>query len=167
MLFTSCSNNSEKDIIKINISYEGLVDKDDFERYNNAYSSDYENGELEFSRDNYNMIKIICDVKNESANKLFELDFVSYKDENVFYESGAIDIEPSVPIEPNSTHSYEAYIYVNKNLNDDEISQVMKNTDFKFIVSSSKETYGSPVKKINLNVRNEKTYITVGDYLSY
>lgn len=158
LIFASCSDNNEADAVKINISYAGLATMNDFERYNNAYSNEWQTGAFTLSKDGYNMHKIICEVQNESQKELSELDFVSYKDENIFYENGAIDIEPSVPIEPNSTQTYEAYIYINNDLNEDEVIQVVESTDFNFEISKSDNSYWSAVERISLTIRDNETY---------
>lgn len=166
LLFASCSDNNEANDININISYASLATMDDFEKYNNAYSSEWQTGEFKLSRDGYNMHKIICDVQNNSKKELSDLDFVSYKDDNMFYENGAIDIEPSVLIEPNSTQTYEAYIYINNDLNEEEINQVIENTDFNFEISKSDNSYWSAVERISLTIRDNETYFKDSRFVS-
>lgn len=132
VLFVSCSNNTKVDLelISISVTYKDVATDSDFKKYHNVYSAETE---IKLERDNYYLIKVICTINNRSSKKLSGLDFVSYSDEYVLYEAGAIDIEPTYQIEPNSNESFEAYIYVDKSLDSEEkISRKLIDTDFKF-----------------------------------
>ena len=130
-VITSCSNiKDESELVSATITYKDIAKDSDFEKYHNVYSPEIE---IELERDNYYLIKVICTINNGSSKNLSGLDFVSYNDKLVLYEEGAIDIEPTYPIAPNSIESFEAYIYVDKSLdNEEKIIAQLKNTIFKF-----------------------------------
>lgn len=97
---------------------------------NNVYSTE---SEIKLEKDNYYLIKVICTINNGSSKKLSGLDFVPYKDKTVLYEAGAIDIEPAYSINPGSSESFEAYIYVDKSLDSEKkTADKLVNTNFKF-----------------------------------
>lgn len=128
----SCSSNKKTDneLITVSVTYKDVATESDFEKYNNVYEP---GTEIKLERDNYYLIKVRCTVFNNSSQNLSGLDFVTYSDENLLYEAGAIDIEPTYPIQPNSRDSFDAYIYVNKSLdNEEKITSALENEPFNF-----------------------------------
>lgn len=131
-MVSSCSNNKSNgnysDLITISLSYNGVATINDFEKHNEAYSN---SSGIKLDRDDYYLIKLTCTVNNQSNKKLSGLDFVSYCDKSILYESGAIDRAPTNYIESNSSESFDAYIYVDKSLDSKEkIINTLKNTEF-------------------------------------
>lgn len=131
VIITSCSNSKdESELVNAAITYKDIAKDSDFEKYHNVYSPEIE---IELERDNYYLIKVICTVNNGSSKNLSGLDFVSYNDKILMYESGAIDIAPTYPINPNSVESFDAYIYVDKSLdNEEKITAALSDTTFDF-----------------------------------
>lgn len=130
-IITSCSNNkNEAELVSATVTYKAIAKDSDFKKYHNVYSPDVE---IELERDNYYLIKVICTINNGSSKNLSGLDFVPYNDKSVIYEAGAIDIAPTYPINANSTESFEAYIYIDKSLdNEEKITSELTDTIFKF-----------------------------------
>ncbi len=130
-IVTSCSNSKkESELVTATITYKDIAKNSDFEKNHNVYSPE---SEIKLERDNYYLIKVICTINNGSSKKLSGLDFVSYNDKTVIYESGAIDIAPTYPINPGSSESFESYIYVDKSLDSEKkVEDKLVNTNFKF-----------------------------------
>lgn len=139
----SCSNIKkeleslkELDTITATISYKDVAKDSDFEKYKNSFPSEYAappDYEIEFEKDNYYLIKVVCTINNGSSKNLSYLYFESYKDSMLMYAAEAINVAPSYPMSPHSTESFDAYIYVDKSLDTEEkIKNELADTDFKF-----------------------------------
>lgn len=149
LVFSACSNNNlpDSDLISITVTYKETATEDDLKKYHNVYSADTE---IALEKDNYYLIKVICTLNNQSSKILSLIDFVSYSNEYVLYEAGAIDIEPMYQIDPNTVESFEAYIYIDKTLdNEEKIKKALAEMKFSFSARSYDEpppgAYGNTI----------------------
>lgn len=138
-VFTACAKKDKDDeanLVTATVKYKDIAKDSDFawQKRNNAYSSD---GipKVELEKDGYYMIKIICTINNGSSRNLACLNFVPYKDSQIMYEEDAIDIDPPAlyTIDPRTSDTVEAYIFVNKSLNTEpKINEALKNETILF-----------------------------------
>lgn len=91
---------------------------EDFERYNNAFTS----VNIELKKDNYRLMKVTCKISNENNFDISVQNVKSVENEYFYLMSNCIDLEPTFSISAHSSMDVDFYIYVNNNLkSDDEI----------------------------------------------
>ena len=122
-----------------------------------AYSSD---GipKVELEKDGYYMIKIVCTINNGSSRNLACLNFVPYKDSQIMYEEYAIDIDPPAlyTIDPHTSDSVEAYIFVNKSLDTEQkIDEALKNETILFRAVLYTDDESPQVEGSNINIHGK------------
>lgn len=125
---SSCSNAGISDIEKqaaVEIINFSDAKQDDFKRYNNAFP----NRIPDMFVDNYKLIKMNCKIENKN-NYSISFEFLKeIKNDDCYLPSDAADYEPTFCILPNDSRNVDVYIYVNKDLSEDEVSEVLNDLD--------------------------------------
>ena len=124
----SCCNTDTSNIKKkVDIEILNFSDatQEDFNRYNNAFIG----SKPDMFVGNYKLIKMNCKIKNNNDYPIsFEL-IKEIKNDDCYLPSNAADYEPTFSIRPNDSRNVDIYIYVNKNLTEDEISNTLNGLD--------------------------------------
>ena len=149
----------DANLVTATVKYKDIAKDSDFawQKRNNAYSSD---GipKVELEKDGYYMIKIVCTINNGSSRNLACLNFVPYKDSQIMYEEDAIDIDPPAlyTIDPHTSDSVEAYIFVNKSLDTEQkIDEALKNETILFRAVLYTDDESPQVEGLNINIQGK------------
>lgn len=119
--FTSCARvmkyvkeyvNTEADVSVI--SFVNATEED-FQRYNNAFPL----GKPELDRDNYRLVKLNCEIKNNSPFAISFSKLQPINNDDFYLSDDAADYEPTFCIRENKSMLVDIYIYVNNELTDE------------------------------------------------
>ncbi len=151
LVFSSCARFTVKEAkeaaeqITATITYKEVATKSDFQRMNNAYSDPPR--EVPLEEDDYYLVKFSCTFNNNAAKNISFISFKPYSDGVVNISDEAIDIFPTYYIEPNSSESFDAYIYIDKSLDSEEkINEKLSGMTFDFEADYSKDEFENPLK---------------------
>lgn len=125
---SSCSNTDTSNIKKkVDIEILNFSDatQEDFKRYNNAFTD----SKPDMFVDNYKLIKMNCKIKNNNEYPISFESIKEIKNDDCYLSSDAVDYEPTFSIRPNDSKNVDIYIYVNKNLTENKISETLNDLD--------------------------------------
>lgn len=129
---SACSSDTSDDINNnIDIAFKTChnATEEDFQKYNNAFSSET----VVFQKDGYRLMKAKCEITNKN-NFAISFDKVNaIKNSEFQLSENAADYEPTFSIEANSSYDFDIYIYVSNELTDEnEILQKLNNLIISF-----------------------------------
>lgn len=133
ILSLSACNSDTSDDINNNIDIAFITccnaTEEDFQKYNNAFSSET----VVFQKDGYRLMKAKCEITNKN-NFAISFDKVNaIKNSEFQLTENAADYEPTFSIEANSSYDFDIYIYVSNELTDEnEILQKLNNLIISF-----------------------------------
>lgn len=133
ILSLSACNSDTSDDINNNIDIAFITccnaTEEDFQKYNNAFSSET----VVLQKDGYRLMKAKCELTNKN-NFAISFDKVNATKNSEFQlTENAVDYEPTFSIEANSSYDFDIYIYVSNELTDEnEILQKLNNLIISF-----------------------------------
>lgn len=104
------------------------------------------------------LCKFYCVFEGVPIANLLCLNFVPYKDSQIMYEEYAIDIDPPAlyTIDPHTSDSVEAYIFVNKSLDTEQkIDEALKNETILFRAVLYTDDESPQVEGSNINIHGK------------
>lgn len=130
IVLTGCRNNNiastKNGLLEVEVNYSGIATRKDFEKYNC----------LEFSFDDtpegYKLVKLNCKIKCLADFSVAHININDYKNDDIYFFDGCLDYEPTAPMHKGEVEYDDLYIYVNKQLNENEIKKRLKSADFEF-----------------------------------
>lgn len=119
-------------------------------KYKHLFYNEFSKNQIQFDKDNYNLIKLNCEVVNNSDEIITIYDFDVYNSDSFVIPINSVELESPSTLIPNNEFDFEFYIYVNKDLSHDEIIDLLKENS----------------SKIKLRVdKNQKTFYLLCKYI--
>lgn len=133
LLSLSACNYSEPENVQRNIDVNILSCSDatqqDFDKHNCALTGD----EVEFTVDNYRLMKFDCEFANNNDYAINVQGVKRILNDKFYFLSECVDIEPTYPFGAKETFNLDVYIYVDKELTDEQnIIDELNNADIIF-----------------------------------
>lgn len=129
--FSSCKNTTNyiKENVDVNILSFCNASEEDFNKYNSAFSGE----NVEFAFEDYRLLKVTYKIsnKNDFSIRVFNNQVIKNKD--FYLVENCIDLEPTYAISPNSSLDVDVYVYINKDLtNENDILNKLNELDIDF-----------------------------------
>ncbi len=133
LLSLSACNYYEPESVQKNIEVNILsccdATQQDFEKYNSALSG----ANTEFTVDNYRLMKFDCEFTNNNDYAINVQGVKRILNDKFYFLSECVDIEPTYPFGAKETFNLDVYIYVDKELTDEQnIIDELNNADIIF-----------------------------------
>lgn len=135
VLLSSCKNTTNyiKENVDVNILSFCNASEEDFNKYNSAFSGE----NVEFAFENYRLLKVTYKISNKNDFSIKVLNNQVIKNKDFYLVENCIDLEPTYAISPNSSLDVDVYVYINKDLtNENDILNKLYelNIDFSYVI---------------------------------